>query len=50
MDLGIKGKRRIGFAPSSKGLAPGCAEALAEAGVNLVMKTARLCVIWENSR
>ncbi|GAA6158204.1 SDR family oxidoreductase [Ruegeria sp. HU-ET01832] len=36
MDLGIKGKRALVCA-SSKGLGLGCAEALAEAGVNLVM-------------
>ena len=35
MDLGIRGKRAIVCA-SSKGLGLGCAEALAEAGVNLV--------------
>ena len=36
MDLGIKDKRALVCA-SSKGLGRGCAEALAEAGVNLVM-------------
>ncbi|MBB5515700.1 3-oxoacyl-[acyl-carrier protein] reductase [Rubricella aquisinus] len=36
MDLGIKGKTAIVCA-SSKGLGRGCAEALAEAGVNLVL-------------
>ncbi|MEL7115104.1 MAG: SDR family oxidoreductase [Pseudomonadota bacterium] len=36
MDLGIKGKRAIVCA-SSKGLGLGCAQHLAEAGVNLVM-------------
>jgi 3-oxoacyl-[acyl-carrier protein] reductase len=36
MDLGIKGKRALVCA-SSKGLGLGCAEALAEAGVSLVM-------------
>jgi 3-oxoacyl-[acyl-carrier protein] reductase len=36
MDLGIKGKRALVCA-SSKGLGRGCAEALAEAGVDLVM-------------
>lgn len=36
MDLGIKGKRALVCA-SSKGLGRGCAEALAGAGVNLVM-------------
>ncbi|WP_428928636.1 SDR family oxidoreductase [Marinibacterium sp. SX1] len=36
MDLGLTGKRAIVCA-SSKGLGLGCAEALAEAGVNLVM-------------
>lgn len=36
MDLGIKGKRALVCA-SSKGLGRGCAEALADAGVNLVM-------------
>ncbi len=36
MDLGIKGKKALVCA-SSKGLGLGCAEALAEAGVNLVM-------------
>ncbi|MGR3803553.1 SDR family oxidoreductase [Marinibacterium profundimaris] len=36
MDLGIRGKTAIVCA-SSKGLGLGCAEALAEAGVNLVM-------------
>lgn len=36
MDLGIKGKRALVCA-SSKGLGLGCAEALAQAGVNLVM-------------
>jgi len=36
MDLGIAGKRALVCA-SSKGLGRGCAEALAEAGVNLVM-------------
>jgi len=36
MDLGIKGKKALVCA-SSKGLGRGCAEALAEAGVNLVL-------------
>jgi 3-oxoacyl-[acyl-carrier protein] reductase len=36
LDLGIKGKRAL-VAASSKGLGRGCAEALAEAGVDLVM-------------
>lgn len=36
MDLGIAGKRALVCA-SSKGLGLGCAEALAEAGVNLIM-------------
>ena len=36
MDLGIKGKRALVCA-SSKGLGLGCAEALAAAGVDLVM-------------
>jgi 3-oxoacyl-[acyl-carrier protein] reductase len=36
MDLGIKGKRAVVCA-SSKGLGRGCAEALAAAGVNLVL-------------
>src|SRR5690606_8222913 len=36
MDLGIKGKRALVCA-SSKGLGKGCAEALAAAGVDLVM-------------
>jgi 3-oxoacyl-[acyl-carrier protein] reductase len=36
MDLGIKGKRAF-VSASSKGLGLGCAENLAEAGVNLVM-------------
>lgn len=36
MDLGIKGKRALVCA-SSKGLGLGCAEALAEAGVDLIM-------------
>ena len=36
MDLGIKGKRALVCA-GSKGLGRGCAEALAEAGVNLVL-------------
>lgn len=36
MDLGISTKRALVCA-SSKGLGRGCAEALAEAGVNLVM-------------
>ena len=36
MDLGIKGKWAVVCA-SSKGLGRGCAEALAEAGVNLVL-------------
>ena len=36
MDLGIRGKRALVCA-SSKGLGRGCAEALAEAGVDLVM-------------
>ena len=36
MDLGIAGKKALVCA-SSKGLGRGCAEALAEAGVNLVM-------------
>ena len=35
MDLGLKGKRALVTA-SSKGLGRGCAEALAEAGVDLV--------------
>ena len=36
MDLGIAGKRALVCA-SSKGLGLGCAKALAEAGVSLVM-------------
>lgn len=36
MDLGLAGKRALVCA-SSKGLGLGCAEALAEAGVDLVM-------------
>ena len=36
MDLGIRGKTAIVCA-SSKGLGKGCAQALAEAGVNLVL-------------
>ena len=40
MDLGIKGKRALVCA-SSKGLGRGCAEALAEAGVDLVMNARR---------
>ncbi len=36
MDLGIKGKRALVCA-ASKGLGRGCAEALAEAGVDLVL-------------
>lgn len=36
MDLGIRGKRAL-ICASSKGLGLGCAEALAEAGVDLVM-------------
>ena len=36
MDLGIAGKRAVVCA-SSKGLGLGCAEALAQAGVHLVM-------------
>ena len=36
MDLGIRGKRALVCA-SSKGLGLGCAEALAEAGVDLIM-------------
>ena len=36
MDLGIKGKRAF-VSASSKGLGLGCARALAEAGVDLVM-------------
>ena len=39
MDLGIKGKRALVCA-SSKGLGRGCAEALAEAGVDLVLNGA----------
>lgn len=38
MDLGIKGKRALVCA-ASKGLGRGCAEALAEAGVNLVINS-----------
>lgn len=38
MELGIKGKRALVCA-SSKGLGRGCAEALAEAGVNLVLNS-----------
>jgi len=38
MDLGINGKRALVCA-SSRGLGLGCARALAEAGVDLVMKT-----------
>ena len=38
MDLGIKGKRALVCA-SSKGLGRGCAEALAGAGVNLVLNS-----------
>ena len=40
MDLGIKGKKALVCA-SSKGLGLGCAEALAAAGVNLVMNRCR---------
>ncbi len=36
MDLGIRGKRALVTA-GSKGLGRGCAEALAEAGVDLVL-------------
>jgi 3-oxoacyl-[acyl-carrier protein] reductase len=36
MDLGIRGKRALVCA-ASKGLGRGCAEALAEAGVDLVI-------------
>ena len=36
MDLGISGKRAL-VCGASKGLGRGCAEALAEAGVNLVL-------------
>ena len=36
MDLGIRGKRALVCA-SSKGLGLGCAEALAQAGVDLLM-------------
>ena len=36
MDLGIRGKRGLVCA-ASKGLGRGCAEALAEAGVDLAM-------------
>ena len=36
MDLGVKGKRAL-ICASSKGLGRGCAEALAEAGVDLVL-------------
>lgn len=36
MDLGISGKRAL-VCGASKGLGRGCAEALAEAGVNLVI-------------
>ena len=36
MDLGIKGKTALVCA-ASKGLGRGCAEALAEAGVNLII-------------
>jgi len=46
MDLGIKGKRAIVCA-SSKGLGLGCAEALAAAGVNLVMNGRKRDVLEE---
>ena len=44
MDLGIKGKRALVCA-SSKGLGLGCAQALAEAGVELVMNARRADVL-----
>ena len=50
MDLGISGKRALVCA-SSKGLGLGCAEALARAGVNLIMKArSELDLMYSASR
>ena len=48
MDLGIKGKKALVCA-SSKGLGRGCAEALAEAGVNLVLNGRNAEVLAETA-
>jgi 3-oxoacyl-[acyl-carrier protein] reductase len=49
MDLGIKGKRALVCA-ASKGLGRGCAEALAEAGVNLVINARTEAQITRTAR
>ncbi|MBC9246191.1 SDR family oxidoreductase [Paracoccus sp. 11-3] len=49
MDLGIKGKRGLVCA-ASKGLGRGCAEALAEAGVNLVINSRTEAEITQSAR
>ena len=49
MDLGIKGKRALVCA-ASKGLGRGCAEALAEAGVNLVINARTEAEITRTAR
>ncbi|ASM72647.1 MULTISPECIES: SDR family oxidoreductase [Roseobacteraceae] len=49
MDLGISGKRALVCA-SSKGLGRGCAEALAEAGVNLVLNARGAQVLEETAK
>lgn len=49
MDLGIKGKRGLVCA-ASKGLGRGCAEALAEAGVNLVINSRTEAEITQTAR
>ena len=50
MDLGISGKRALVCA-SSKGLGLGCAEALASAGVNLIMNArSELDLIYSANR
>ena len=43
MDLGIRGKRAL-VCGSSKGLGLGCATALAEAGVNIIMNAS--CLLY----
>ncbi len=48
MDLGIKGKRAL-LCASSKGLGRGCAEALAEAGVNLILNARGAAALEETA-
>ena len=49
MDLGIKGKRGLVCA-ASRGLGRGCAEALAEAGVDLVINSRTEAQITQTAR